>query len=324
MKDEGQVFTTDMIFALILAVALLSISTQAYGIASGQIRGYSTRYSLERVANDTADILVKTSGDPIDWETHPSDLKTLGLSKLNPNNRPIPNLVDSDKISKLAGEIYGSNWNPSNDNTDSAIMEFFGGKNSVDNFGIKIIENGETIYYIWPGKEIGEKTPSENALEVAAVNRLVYGSLVHIASESPPLLRKGGAEYENLKFWIYPGELKSYNWYLYIENLVEPQANWEVKVWINSTEGETNFHYKVKDMPKIIPDDDAGLENEDTIADEYQLSESESNFISVKITGVPEEAFKIYVVALPGGINRNEIAGLVEKRIYILQIKVWR
>ncbi len=324
MKNQGQVFTTDMIFALILVAAFLSISSQAYDIASGQMKSYSTRYSLERMTNDTADILVKTAGDPIDWETHPSDLNTLGMAKLNPNNRPISNHIDSDKISKLAGEITGNNWKPNEDNADKEIVEFFGMNDSIENFEIRVVEKGKTIYHFWPGKESGDTPPSENASEVSIVSRIVYGRLIYVPGKSPPLMRSGAAAYENLEFFIYSGELTTYDWYLYIENLMEPQANWEVKVWINSTEGETSFHYKVKEMPKILPDAPGGIENDGNIADKYQLTEEEVNFIGLKLTGIPEEAFRVYVVGLPSGENRNQVANLLGKETYVFQLKLWR
>lgn len=325
MKNGGQVFTGDMIFAIILVVAFLSISTQAYNIASGQMQSYSNRYSLERITNDTADILVKTSGDPINWETrHPSDLNTLGLAKLNPNNKPITNYIDSNKISKLATEISGDNWTPTKENSDQAILNFFNTKN----FEINVMDNGTNFWKIWPGWESGGSSGVENSLEVAVVNRIVYGRIVTIKGRSPPLtLDPPVSEADNLFFWVSPEELEVFDWYLYVEN-ENTSTPPKLSVTLNydtgdAREGDFNFGSSGsrRDIPGYIRIDN---ETDSSLRWGKALEGDNWNFISANIAGHPEDFVKIYVVITPPGMNPERIPLGIKKRSLILQVKMWR
>ncbi|KXB05698.1 hypothetical protein AKJ50_00235 [candidate division MSBL1 archaeon SCGC-AAA382A13] len=129
MKEIGQVFTTDMVFAFLLVAAFISISSQAYGIASGQIRGHSSRQALERQANDIANALIKTAGRPRNWENNLGELETLGFTKIDESNNPILNYIDFRKVGRLATTIHENNWDPKNKASNKSIIESFGDNN---------------------------------------------------------------------------------------------------------------------------------------------------------------------------------------------------
>ncbi|MFB6215358.1 MAG: hypothetical protein ABEJ72_00070 [Candidatus Aenigmatarchaeota archaeon] len=125
MKDEGQIFTLDMLFAIVILSSLLIVSSQAMGIGSRKSRDYINRYSLERSTNDIADVLVKTPGTPKNWEENPENLVSLGFAKIGENSGVIKNFLDSRKISKFASLISESNWNK-NGEFEKTIKDFFG------------------------------------------------------------------------------------------------------------------------------------------------------------------------------------------------------
>lgn len=320
MKEQGQVFTLDMLFALILVASFVAVSGQALEMASNQGRSYSTRYSLEMVVNDAADVLVKTSGSPIDWENQLKSLETLGFAKVGDDNRPVPNYIDSSKLSRFAAAIGGDNWDPKNERTDRVIKETFG---NTSNFEILIAKKGGNSWYIWPGWKPGENSEAENALEVAAAKRLVYGYIGNVRGESPPLIKATGILKDNVKFWIYPGELEIYDWYIYVEN-IEPVANPNVKLWINSMPDGTYDYGPIlgKDLPATRPEIVGGIENDvDKLTDNQK---EQPNFIGVKLTGVPKESMKIYIVAIPAGSNPDVVSEMVRKEPHTLQVKIWR
>ncbi|MDI6643334.1 MAG: hypothetical protein QMD95_04740, partial [Candidatus Hodarchaeaceae archaeon] len=101
MNERGQVFTLDMFFALALTALIVSYSGLALEQARRQAEGYALRYSLERTANDAADVLVRTAGDPPDWWQNIENLKTLGLAENTPGGTPLYNNLSMRKFENL-------------------------------------------------------------------------------------------------------------------------------------------------------------------------------------------------------------------------------
>ncbi len=91
---NGQVFTLDIMLAIVIIVIILGMSANAMDIASYKTSGYISRFSLERVTNDAADALIKTSGSPQNWEIRINNLTTPGLASIdNKTRRTIPNTL---------------------------------------------------------------------------------------------------------------------------------------------------------------------------------------------------------------------------------------
>ena len=136
MNERGQIFTLDMFFALTLTILVVSYSGLALEQSRKQAEGYALRYSLERTANDAADVLVKTLGMPYGWENDITTLKTPGLAEEN-NGRAVQNTLDIRKLGWLRELCKSTNWDPAKGEVQ-AIMALFGGS---ENFEIKIISN---------------------------------------------------------------------------------------------------------------------------------------------------------------------------------------
>jgi len=103
LDHSGQVFTIDAMFALLLITVIIGFLAHAMDIAGNKAGDYFTEQSLERIAGDTADILIKTPGYPENWEGLKSfSSVTPGLAKLeNGTKTTSGNIVSMIKISIL-------------------------------------------------------------------------------------------------------------------------------------------------------------------------------------------------------------------------------
>ncbi len=100
-NSKGQIFSLDVMMALIIITVILGVSADAMDMASYNGQDYSLRFSLERTTVDAADILIKTPGSPDEWENYGFNHDTVpGLAKKE-NNRSIPNTLSLVKILKL-------------------------------------------------------------------------------------------------------------------------------------------------------------------------------------------------------------------------------
>lgn len=70
MDNFGQIFTIDALFALLLITVLIGVSANSMDIAGDKIIEYSTEQSFQRIAENMADILIKTPGNPEHWENN--------------------------------------------------------------------------------------------------------------------------------------------------------------------------------------------------------------------------------------------------------------
>ena len=105
MDRRGQAFTIDAMFALIILTVIIGISADAMDIAGNKIYDYSTENSLDRIANDAADILINTPGSPENWEEIKYGTRiTPGLAKYEIGKGVVRNTLSMRKISRLKKE----------------------------------------------------------------------------------------------------------------------------------------------------------------------------------------------------------------------------
>lgn len=345
MRERGQVFTLDMLFALILVAAFISVSGQAYELAASQTRSYSTRYSLERIANDAADVLVKTSGDPRDWENDLDNLRVPGLAvpKKNSSNS-IANSIEMEKIAWLRELARASNWNTNQQNVQ-AIMKFFGiyPYGSNENFEIIVRKDGKTLFDIYPKCDCTGSSTAENALEVASVKRLGYltsqvqtrlatGKLIHgehnrVATE------------ENDNWLIREGELELYDWYVYVKTSEnEARDIRKIWIWINNAFDPNGKYVTWKDPDNDNPENTfpkkhGGMEADPQGGDTPSLRSQDNLVVGVDnifIKYWPEDAgqeaeddwVKVYIVAAPACMAPNLVL-LLKPGPVTIQVKVW-
>jgi len=394
MKERGQVFTLDMLFALVLVAAIVSVSAQAFEFASGQSEGYSTRYSLERVANDAADVLVKTLGRPHGWENDATTLETLGLAEEN-DGEAAQSILDVRKLGGLRELCRAENWDPAKSEVQ-AIMSLFGGSEDfeivvtsaeilarekldlgeeldldttlfgldleveVENLGA-VIDVGEfdfgstgktgqgtdfvlsitednilvevavelgwvevryqvTLWDIWPGWDNESSSGAENSLEVAVVKRLVAMKSGNVRAQVRALKHVAQPEDYYLNFFVYPGELDAFDWYILLSKAQQPTT----QVWVNRSSGGSDYNSQADGTvlrPRYHGEDDPDVDNALTDVDN---NGNPNNYLKIGVTGNPGEYVDVYVVAVPRCSPIGAVELAPDTRPVTLKVKLWR
>jgi len=106
MKREdsrAQLFTLDLMLALIPLTIVLGMSATALSGLSSQVQTYIYHYDMKSYATEAADVLVKTPGDPPNWGENESP-STVGLAKADTGGRVFNNL-DPEKVRTLNGSM---------------------------------------------------------------------------------------------------------------------------------------------------------------------------------------------------------------------------
>ncbi len=138
MNNKAQLFTLDLLLALVPLTLVLGMSANAISGVAAQIQEYAYFYSMQRQASDAADVLVKTPGEPPNWNltTAPT---TVGLVDYS-CNRTAPNLLDYNKITatdaaKLSKILKVANFyfEVYNLNTSSVVKSIWSNTTSLEN-----------------------------------------------------------------------------------------------------------------------------------------------------------------------------------------------
>ncbi|MFC2162308.1 hypothetical protein ACFLRF_01385 [Candidatus Altiarchaeota archaeon] len=95
-RSRGQIFSTDLLLALFIFSLITAIFFSTWQYNKNRLTFEQNLRRLEVIANTVSEILVKTPGSPVDWETDPNfnNLTSIGLAKL-------PRHIDPAKLSTL-------------------------------------------------------------------------------------------------------------------------------------------------------------------------------------------------------------------------------
>jgi hypothetical protein len=155
MNNAGQVFTIDALLALIIITLIIGLSANAMNIAGNKLQDYASEQAQQRIVENAADALIKTSGSPENWE---DKIDFPGLT---------PGLAESENRTKRIGG-----------NTLS-IKKIFRLRNNPELMK-KLLPSTMTysliIYPIdtsLPSIVVQNKTPSNDVADVSVVNRTV-------------------------------------------------------------------------------------------------------------------------------------------------------
>jgi hypothetical protein len=388
-----------MFFALTLTVLVVSYSGLALEQARRQAESYALRYSLERTANDAADVLVKTAGRPHGWEKDVTILEVPGLAEEN-DGRPVQNTLDVRKLGWLRELCRSENWDTSKSEIQ-AIMALFGGS---ENFEIKIIstemlarekldedeefeldttlfgldleveaenkgtvinvkfefedtkKSGQgtdftlsiqednilvevvvkggwievgykiTLWDIWPGWDAETSSGVENSLEVAVVRRSVAkrrsGSIRSDVRGLQHLIAEPDGKDYTLDFWVYPGELDVFDWYLLLRPSEKTKPT--TKVWVNRATGDADYSF-----PPALDSNIYMLRYHGTDYPETPLTDAENdgqpnNYLRIKVTGSPAQWVDVFIIILPRCSSLEFASDAPDTIPVTLEIKLWR
>ncbi len=233
MDNKGFVFTIDLLLAMVIVTVAIGMAVGQLESLNYEMQDFTARQSLEKTVTDAADYIVKTPGDPYNWnEQGTTDNSLPGLaymSNIGPNN----NYLNPKKVSKL-----------------NTIPKLLFNLVNTNNYNLLITraDNGSNILDI---SSVNPTTPLSNAKEVAVANRTVViqsnltalsmNDLMHINPAHPGIdngyiwYNKGGdgvyvgpgnvttAANNNSSFYISRENLNDYDFYIYIdENYLKP------------------------------------------------------------------------------------------------------
>lgn len=165
-SKKGQIFTLDIIVAIIIFTTILTMSLFGWNYTQQKIYENEVRNEMEFVARNAASALVLTRGNPIDWNNTPEDefnitapIYSLGLTT------GYPGILSMQKIYRLENyshypEGYEAIKKFLGVNPYEIYVEFWDWDRNLKDYGC-------TCRYA-----VGA-LPPQNATEVARTNRIV-------------------------------------------------------------------------------------------------------------------------------------------------------
>ncbi len=303
-ENKGQVFSTDVLFALILITIAMGMSADALDIVAFKISDYSAGKSLDRIATDAANILIDTPGPP-DWEkSNNTLLVTPGLAQDNNRTKNTTKVLSLAKITQLKTrypELMANIIPP-------------GGNSSL------------TIYPAGDGLEplvVGNETPPVDVTEVTVVNRTVlvnfrdYRILTSITGSSPTEIcphnnYKGVTEHVKLDYNNKP----DYN------NLT---SDWNCKCFKISQKDLNTTDFYILTDPSISGDNEAKwmLDRPDKISEKQEnfqsqpvqindrvrelIGDEEEASLWLHVSGDSSKPFNTYLVGVPKNTPSGEV-----------------
>jgi hypothetical protein len=311
----GQAFTLDVMLALVIITTILGISADAIDIASYKSTDYSSRFSLERVTTDAADMLIKTPGSPDDWEFGISNSTTPGLALIDSKTGDvIPNTLSVKKIITLKNNynsmIYGK------------VLPL--GVNS----SMMIYPSNSSLSPI----EIMKNNP-KNAAEVAVANRtvtidsldvktVIYNN-THKKASSEEICpnpdhsteSNGNSKWACNYFNISLSELNSTDFYIITDpaNIGDNSPSWILnrpEKGVNNENGE-----KFNSTPININEKILNLLGNDTKG---------VLWLHVRTPGNKDRNFDAYIVSVPKGTNQTQVsANNLNPEPWFFVLQVW-
>ena len=297
--NRAQIFSLDVLLALIIITVILGISADAMDMVSYKAQDYSSRLSLEKVTSDAADTLIKSSGSPDKWEEYEISGSTVpGLAKKE-ENRTVPNTLSFVKILKLK---------------DNYAPLMYG---NILPYGVR---SSMAIYPIDPSLSpiiVMNDTVQEGACEVAVANRTVLCEFIHISavikigrlkdqqwSEEGEVCPHANHNQNNSKtgdsgwtchhFNVTAGDLNSTDFYVVTDlATVADSAMWE----IDRAETQVDCNWKFNKGPILVNDKIAAVMGNDTNA---------VLWFHV-LNGDSRDNFDSYVIGVPRGTPLDDV-----------------
>jgi len=213
-KNKAQLFTLDVLLALVPLVIIIAVSANAFTGVASQMQTYISTYSMQRATDNAADTLIKTPGIPKNWEFYDSsNITMIGMAAwIEATNAIIPNYIDMWKYSIL------NTTNPKNNNK-TFLEEMIG----TSRFNVSMKVHNLSAYNLsgFTVPSYGSSVPA-NASEIFVSERIaIADNLLAITASSPYALainNTGGgqnsrcflsefalsqADIDNTNYWIF-------------------------------------------------------------------------------------------------------------------------
>ena len=275
--SKGYALSLDLLLALIPITLMLGLVTANMGNIMYEAQDTIYRSSNERVAADTANTLLKTAGDPYDWETNPTSVKVVGWAKYDYNNRlPMEYVLTPQKVGA----------------TNTSLIQNILGSNYGYYLTIVGMESGSTIVNMTSSGNTYRNF--NNASDVVKVERIVIMSAFDIV-----------AQFQNIRLTKQPitltqyfptnrAYLDMYDYYVYVDKSDSVSSGW---VEINDVTG-VNRVVPTSDFPsdpplvRYIDPSTQKLKNQTNL---------QSNKVTTRLAGSPGDTANVYVLQVPKG-----------------------
>jgi hypothetical protein len=278
--SSGYALSLDLLLAIIPLTLVLGMVAADMDNVMYQMQDVVYRGSTERVAADTMNTLLTTSGDPHNWEDDVSTLKVVGLARYDESSgTPVryylfPKkvaLVTSSQIQSILGDQYGYSLNISSLSGTTSILKR-GSRN--------------------------DSSVDPAAKDVVRVERIVLYSAYDIVSEALAVRKTGTpAPVSGTNFQTNKEYLDLYDYYVYF-NSTGPTTVTSADVQINDVIVIKPNEF-TGDNPVIKLIDPSLLKNDTVLLD---------NTMTVTLRGSPTDKANVFVLQVPKGTPISEIS----------------
>ncbi len=311
-------------FALLLITVLIGVSANAMDIAGNKILEYSSEQSLQRIAGDTADVLIKTPGVPENWdEGKYFTTATPGLAEIDSRtNMVVENMLNMRKMLYLkenpgilkrilpVGMDYSLMIYPTNKSLPIIVVQ---GNNPGKNVGDVSVVN-RTVSYDYMLCEIYSKIkPRVNMINDGSEYVCTHSHMDFYKHLRPDFKNSKSGWFCNA-FNIELEDIKSKDFYL----LTDPpssNANFLSK-WIIDTPDKTTFNAQnFTSNPVMINSRILELSGNNT---------KEIFVLHVFTSGDIEKTFNTYLIGVPKGTSPKDVRiDNIKPQTAFFVLKLW-
>ncbi|MGZ7118806.1 MAG: hypothetical protein ACXVH2_03795 [Methanobacterium sp.] len=272
-KDsDGQIFSIDLLLALIPIALLLGMAASDMDNMFYLVQGTIFQSSTERVATDTVNTLVETSGSPYNWETNGS-LSVVGLAKYDTNkNMSVENYLSPYKLNALQPQHIQNLLGPE--------YGFYFNLSRADNKAISL-------------KTIGNYNNS--AQNIVKVERLVVTSNLQLEASLEGLIRATGQPRTyTTTFQSNNVTVGAYDYWVLVINRGYDSASVDVNT--NPVVSQNEIKHDTTEIKKLI--------NGTYLKNQTQLMD---NVVTVRGQSTPGNSMDVYIISAPKGTPESEI-----------------
>lgn len=272
-KDSGgQIFSLDLLLALIPITLLIGMAAVGMDNMLYLMQGTVFQSSTERVASDTVNTLIETSGSPYNWE-QVGNISVVGLARHDSRKRmPVENHLSPHKLNALQVQHIQNLLGPE--------YGFYLRITRADNRNILIRSMGEF---------------NDSAPNIVKVERLVLTSNLQLETSLEGLIRATGQPrtYETV-FQTNNIRVAAYDYWVLVINRGYAAAS--VHVNNKKVVGEHEFKPHITEIKNQI--NDTYLKNQTQLLD---------NIVSIRGRSEPGSSMDVYVISAPRGTPEREI-----------------
>ncbi|NYB52871.1 MAG: hypothetical protein HVN35_09985 [Methanobacteriaceae archaeon] len=282
----GYALSLDILLALIPLTLVLGMVAADMDNVMYQMQDVIYRGSTERVAADTMNTLLTTSGDPPYWETDVSSLKVPGLARYDNSSKTprkyylLPRKVStitSAQIQNMLGDQYGYSLNIS----------------SISS-GVNVLKRGT----------LNDSSVDPAAKDVVRVERIVLYASYEIVSEAvnirgtgKPLTIEGNTFQTNKQFNAL------FDYYVYVNSTgTTPVTSAWVDINSVTVVKPNDFSGGTNPVVKLIDPAEYGS---NVLKNETQLLD---NLVTIRLAGSPTDKMNVYILQVPKGTPPSEIS----------------